>query len=84
MASLQLSTEISRYELFDVLKGMAPGERAKMTHDVYAEFFPPGEPDTEARIRCYDFATGAGCTVDNDEGLGEIWFVKTLAEEALA
>jgi hypothetical protein len=79
MASRRLSAEISHNELFGVLKGMAPGERALMTHDVYAEFFPPGEPDTEARIRCYDFATGAGCTINNSAELNEIWFVKSLS-----
>jgi hypothetical protein len=80
MASRQLSAEISLNELYGVLKGMAPGARARMTHAAYAEFFPPGEPETEARIRCYDFAKGAGCTVDNNPDLGEIWFVKNAGQ----
>jgi hypothetical protein len=80
MASRQLSAEITLSELYGVLKGMAPGERAQMTHDAYAEFFPPGEPDTEARIRCYDFAKGAGCTVDNHPEFGEISFLKDAGQ----
>jgi hypothetical protein len=39
-------------ELRATLVALAPGKCAGIHHDVYAELFPPGEPDENARAAC--------------------------------
>jgi hypothetical protein len=38
------------------LANLKPGQMAGIHHDVYANLFPPGEPDENARAACYGFA----------------------------
>ncbi len=55
---------------------MEPGKFAAIHHDLFADLFPPGEPDQGARQACYDFARQHGCRIENKPGQGELWFVK--------
>ena len=36
----------------------------------------PGEPDVDARARCYEFAKLAACRIENDPRNQKVWFVK--------
>lgn len=63
-------------ELSEHLRGLKAGQKAGLHHDVYAELFPPGEPDEGARGRCYGFAKALGCRIENKPNDREIWFVK--------
>ena len=56
--------------------GLSGGASAGIQHDVYADLFPPGEPDERARAACYTFANSVGCRIENRPGEGTIWFVK--------
>jgi hypothetical protein len=40
-------------ELKTKLTEMAPGNYAAIHYDLYADFFPPGEPDQRAREACH-------------------------------
>lgn len=55
---------------------MEAGKAAGIHHDVYAELWPPGEPDQRARAACYDFAKSVGCRIENRPGDKTVWFVK--------
>lgn len=63
-------------ELWATLVALAPGKCAGIHHDVYAELFPPGEPDENARAACYAFATLVGCRIENKPNEKTVWFVK--------
>jgi hypothetical protein len=67
-------------ELGTMLDEMEQGKYASITHGVFAELFPPGEPDDGARQRCLNFARQHGCRIDNKpgpfSGEGELRFVK--------
>ena len=49
---------------------------AGIHHDVYADLFPPGEPDPKAREACYNFAKTLGCRIENRATEKTVWFVK--------
>ena len=59
---------------------MEAGRYARIDHDLFAELFPPGEPDERARGACLKFANDHGCRIENKvgplSGKGELWFVK--------
>ena len=55
-------------KLAQTLDEMKPGEFAAIHHDLFAELFPPGEPDDGARKACYDFACKHGCRIENEPG----------------
>jgi hypothetical protein len=59
------------------LKALPPVKMAGINHDVYAELFPPGEPDEKAREDCYNFAKALGCRIENKPAERTIWFVKS-------
>ncbi|WP_407519532.1 hypothetical protein [Methylobacterium oryzisoli] len=61
-------------ELAQVLTDLRPGQEACIHHDVYADLFPPGDPDDGARMRCHEFARQYGCTIMNDSPHEEICF----------
>ena len=63
-------------ELRATLAALAPGKCAGIHHDVYADLFPPGEPDETARTACYAFAKSVGCRIENKRNEKTIWFVK--------
>jgi hypothetical protein len=67
-------------ELARMLDEMKPGNFAAIHHDVFADLFPPGEPDVNARAACLRFAEQHGCRIENKPGQlsgeGELWFVK--------
>jgi len=67
-------------ELGKTLDKLQPGGRSGIHHHVFAELFPPGEPDDAAREACLKFARQHGCQIDNKPGFlsgeGELWFVK--------
>ncbi len=63
-------------ELSRTLDEIKPGNRAAIHHDLFANLFPPGEPDARAREACYKFALQHGCRIENKPGQGELWFVK--------
>lgn len=63
-------------ELKKALLQMEPGQCVPMTHALYAELFPPGEPDEGARGRAFEFARANGCRIDNRPHEEAIAFVK--------
>jgi hypothetical protein len=67
-------------ELGIMLDEMETGKFAAIPHDVFADLFPPGEPDEAARAACLRFARQHGCRIENKagplSGQGELWFVK--------
>lgn len=67
-------------ELGKTLDEMEPGKFAPIHHDLFADLFPPGEPDDQARQACCVFARKHGCRIENKPGFlsgeGELWFVK--------
>lgn len=63
-------------ELRRMLAALEPGKMAGLHRDVYADLFPPGEPDERARAACFSFARSVGCSIDNSAGNDSIWFVK--------
>jgi hypothetical protein len=58
------------------LASLQPGQMAGIHHDVYADLFPPGEPDENARAACYGFAKAQGCRIENKSAEQTVWFVK--------
>jgi hypothetical protein len=52
-------------ELAQKLDEMVPGQSAAVHHDLFADLFLPGEPDSRAREACYRFARQHGCRVEN-------------------
>jgi hypothetical protein len=77
-----LSTAKGRKSLVDindlaaVLDRLEPGKYASIHHSFYADLFPPGEPSEDARAACHKFARAAGCRIENQSAMKEIWFVK--------
>lgn len=67
---------MSLEELRDALTALEPGQCAGIHHDVYADLFPPGEPDENARAACYAFAKSVGCRIENKPTEKAVWFVK--------
>jgi len=65
-------------DLSKELAKLASGKAAGIHKEVYADLFPPGEPDENARARCFEFARIHGCRIDNTLAPGgdSIWFVK--------
>jgi len=63
-------------ELRATLVALTPGNCAGIHHDVYAELFPPGEPDENAPATCYAFAISVGCRIENEPNEKTVWFVK--------
>jgi hypothetical protein len=63
-------------ELKTTLLTLSAGQCAGIHHDVYAEMFPPGEPDERARAACYAFAKSVGCRIENKPQEKTVWFVK--------
>ena len=63
-------------DLSDQLKALPKGKAAGIHHEVYADLFPPGEPDEGARERCYEFAKALGCRIENEPAHKTVWFVK--------
>jgi hypothetical protein len=58
---------------------MESGKFARIDHDLFADLFPPGEPDVgAAREACWQFARQHGCRALPGplSGQGELWFVK--------
>jgi len=49
---------------------------AGIHHEVYAELFPPGEPDKRAREACYNFAKALDCRIENKPQEQTVLFVK--------
>jgi hypothetical protein len=58
------------------LQALAPGKMAGIHHDVYADLFPPGEPDERAREACSNFAKALGCRIENKPAEQTVWFVR--------
>jgi hypothetical protein len=52
-------------ELETTLKQLRPGEGAHIPYEMFAELFPPGEPDEQARVRAYEFARASSCQIEN-------------------
>lgn len=67
---------MSLEELRATLVALAPGKCAGIHHDAYADLFPPGEPDKNARAACYVFARSVGCRIENKPQEKTVWFVK--------
>jgi hypothetical protein len=63
-------------ELRETLEKLPPGKMAGVHHDAYADLFPPGEPDSNAREACYKFAKTLGCRIENKPQEKTVWFVK--------
>jgi hypothetical protein len=67
---------VTKDDLRTELQAIAQGEMAVIDHDVYAELFPPGEPDERAREVCYNFAKALRCRIENKPADKTVWFVK--------
>jgi hypothetical protein len=63
-------------ELRAALIALEKGKCAGIHHDVYADLFPPGEPDQDARAACYVFAKSVGCRIENKPNEETVWFMK--------
>lgn len=63
-------------ELRVQLLALQAGQMAGIHHDVYADLFPPGEPDENARAACLDFARSVGCRIENRPAEETVWFIK--------
>ena len=63
-------------DLREALLRMETGQCIPMSHALYAELFPPGEPDEGARGRAFDFVHAHGCRIDNRPHEEAIAFVK--------
>ena len=63
-------------QLSEILAGLRTGDRACIPYDIYKVLFPPGEPDVDARARCYEFAKSAACRIENEHQTQKVWFVK--------
>ena len=63
-------------QMRDILEQMEPGQHVTMNYDVYAQFFPPGEPSDEARRRAEEFAKKIGCRIENRPNTNEFVFIK--------
>ena len=77
-------------QLKEILTGLRTGDRACISYDIYGVLFPPGEPDVDARARCYEFAKLAACQIENDPrnslrlGQREIGYLKWPSKIARA
>ncbi len=67
---------MTRGQLRKMLSEMEPGQYVDIPYDLYAEIFPPGEPDEGAREACYNFAKELGCRIDNKADSEKVSFVK--------
>ena len=63
-------------ELGVLLDELAPGKGVRVPYEIYADFFPPGEPDNDARGRAYSFARSHGVKIDNRPDNKAVWFYK--------
>jgi hypothetical protein len=63
-------------ELKATLSSLGLGKAAGINHDVYADLFPPGEPDERAREACFKFAKSHGCRIENNPKQQTVWFIK--------
>jgi hypothetical protein len=50
--------------------------RIAIHHDLFAQLFPPGEPEEAAGAACYRFAQSMACRIENKPETKQIWFVK--------
>jgi hypothetical protein len=66
-------------DLGTALTKLEPGKYAAIHHDLFADLFPPGEPDDRARAACLQFASQHGCRIENKPERSELWFVKDAA-----
>ena len=65
-------------ELRATLTALPAGKCAGIHYEVYAQLFPPGEPDENARARCYEFAKSVCCMIDNRPRERTVLFVKNV------
>jgi hypothetical protein len=65
-------------ELRATLTALPAGKCAGIHHEVYAQLFPPGEPDETARAACYEFAKSVRCSIDNRPRERTVLFVKNV------
>ena len=63
-------------ELKATLIGLQPGKAAGLHHEVYAELFPPGEPDESAKKAACELAKSTGCRIENRPDAQLVLFVK--------
>jgi hypothetical protein len=63
------------------LCALAVGQSATLPLSVYALFFPPGEPDSGARARAFDFARAHGCEISNPTAAGSVLEVVFIIRE---
>jgi hypothetical protein len=67
---------MTREELRTTLISLEPGKAAGLHHEVYAELFPPGEPDETARAAADELAKSTCCRIENKPNVQTVWFVK--------
>jgi hypothetical protein len=63
-------------EFSENLKLVGADQAASLPYDLYADLFPPGEPDDGARQRCYKFAQSHGFRIENKPDLQLIRFIR--------
>jgi hypothetical protein len=59
---------------------LGENEYASIRYEAFAELFPPGEPDDDARAACFKFADELGCRIENHPDKQEIRFFKDALE----
>jgi hypothetical protein len=63
-------------DLTSELSALRPGAAICIPHKIFADLFPPGEPDEAAKGAALDFAKANGCTIDNRPDEQSLYFVK--------
>ena len=69
---------MTREELRTILIDLEPGRAAGLHHAVYAELFPPGEPDQTARAAAHELAKSTGCRFEHRPNVQTVWFMKDM------
>lgn len=63
-------------ELESQLNALRSQEKLGLPYDLYADIFPPGEPDENARQACYALAKRCNCRIFRDADQRTISFQK--------
>jgi len=67
---------MNRPELESQLDALPSQGKLGLRYDLYADIFPPGEPDENARQECYALAKRRRCTILHDADRQTVWFQK--------
>lgn len=63
-------------DLGDQLRALGPGKAMGIPYQIYADLWPPGEPDQQSRGACHRFARDLGCRIENKPADRTVWIIK--------